>query len=51
LIEDIKKRLSDRRVTEKDRQKLNQTLSTLKENTNNVVFVGKIRNEVKVKRD
>jgi hypothetical protein len=47
LIEDIEKRLAQRSCTESDRQILNKTLSTLKEGANNVVFVGKLKSEVK----
>ena len=47
LIEDIEKRLAKSSCSENDRQTLNKTLSTLKEGANNVVFVGKLKNEVK----
>ena len=46
LMEDIKQHLSDSNCTEKDRQMLKKTLSTLKEGENNVVFIGKLKNEV-----
>jgi hypothetical protein len=49
LIEEIEKRLAERNCTENDKQKLNKTLSTLKEGANNVVFIGKLKNEVKTK--
>jgi len=49
LMEDIENRLAERSCTEQDRQILNQTLSTLKENANNVVFIGKLKKEVKSK--
>ena len=49
LMENIEKRLDESSCTEKDRQILHQTLSTLKENTNNVVFIGKLKNEAKSK--
>ena len=46
LIEDINNRLIESNCTENDRQMLNKTLSTLKENTNNVVFIGKLKSEI-----
>jgi len=46
LMEEIKKRLSESSCTEKDRQELQKTLSTLKEDTNNVVFIGKLKNGI-----
>jgi len=49
LMEDIENRLAERSCTEQDRQILNKTLSTLKENANNVVFIGKLKSEVKSK--
>ena len=49
LIEDIKNRLTQRNCTEKDKQVLNKTLSTLKENENNVVFIGKLKKEITTK--
>ena len=49
LMEIIENRLAERSCTEQDRQILNQTLSTLKENANNVVFIGKLKSEVKSK--
>ena len=49
LIEDIENRLAERDCTDRDRQILQKTLSTLKEGTNNVVFIGKLRNELKAK--
>ena len=49
LMEMIENRLAERSCTEQDRQILNQTLSTLKENANNVVFIGKLKSEVKSK--
>jgi len=48
LMEDIKDRLADRNISENDRQILNRTLSTLREGTNNVVFIGKLKNEIKL---
>ena len=47
LMEVIEQRLTESNCTEKDRQILIETLSTLEENTNNVVFIGKLKNEVK----
>ena len=49
LIEDIEKRLARRNCSEDDKQILNKTLSTLKEGANNVVFIGKLKSEVKSK--
>ena len=43
LMEDIKQRLTNSNCTEKDRQILIKTLSTLKEGENNVVFIGKLK--------
>ena len=48
LMEIIEKRLAESSCTENDRQVLNKTLSTLKENTNNVVFIGKLKSEVEM---
>lgn len=49
LMEDIEKHLEKVSLSDKDRQVLKRTLSTLKEGTNNVVFIGKLKNEVKTK--
>ena len=49
LMEMIENRLAERSCTAQDRQILNKTLSTLKENANNVVFIGKLKSEVKSK--
>ena len=49
LVEDIENRLAERNCTENDKQILNKTLSTLKEGANNVVFIGKLKSEVKSK--
>ena len=46
LMDDIEQYLTESDCTEKDRQILQKTLSTLKEDTNNVVFIGKLKNEV-----
>jgi len=46
LMEEIKQRLTESNCTDKDRQMLLKTLSVLNENTNNVVFIGKLKNEV-----
>ncbi|SFK43037.1 6-bladed beta-propeller [Proteiniphilum acetatigenes] len=49
LMEDIENRLAKRDCTENDKQILNKTLSTLEEGANNVVFIGKLKSEVKTK--
>ena len=49
LMEDIEKRLAERSCTEKDREILKKTLSKLKEGTNNVVFFGKLKEEINTK--
>ena len=49
LIEDIENRLAQRNCTENDKQVLNKTLSTLKENENNVVFIGKLKKDINAK--
>ena len=49
LIEDIGQRLTESNCTEEYRQILLKTLSTLKEDENNVVFIGKLKSEVKKK--
>ena len=49
LMEDIENRLAERGLSDADKQALNQTLSSLKENANNVVFIGKLKSEVKSK--
>ena len=48
LMENIEQRLTESNCTEKDKQILQKTLSTLKENNNNVVFIGKIKNEIEL---
>ena len=48
LMDEIERRLAERSCTENDRQVLRQTLSRLKENTNNVVLAGKMRKEYKM---
>ena len=45
LMEEIEKRLAESDCTENDKQALLKTLSTLKENENNVIFIGKLKNE------
>ena len=45
LIKEIKKRLAEKDCTEDDRLILNKTLSTLKKEDNNVVFIGKLKSE------
>jgi hypothetical protein len=47
LMENIDNRLAEKDCTENDRQILKKTLSSLKENTNNVVFIGKLKSENK----
>ena len=49
LMSEIEKRLAVSSCTEKDKQILKKTLLTLKENDNNVVFIGKLKSEVKTK--
>ena len=49
LIDDIENRLSKSDCTENDKQALNKLLSSLKENTNNVVLIGKLKSEIKAK--
>jgi hypothetical protein len=49
LIENIENRLAESACTENDRQVLNRTLSTLKEGTNNVVFIGKLKSGLTAK--
>ena len=49
LMEDIEKRLAESGVSTSDREALTKTLSTLKEGANNVVFIGKLKSEVKTK--
>jgi len=49
LMEEIEKRLTERGLSESDREVLKKTLSTLKEGANNVVFFGKLKDEVKTK--
>ena len=46
LMETIEKRLSENDVSASDREVLTKTLSNLKEGTNNVVFIGKLKSEV-----
>ncbi len=49
LKEDIEKRLAESSCTDKDKQTLKKLLSTLDEEANNVVFIGKLRSDVKAK--
>jgi hypothetical protein len=49
LMEDIEKRLAERTCTEADREILKVTLSKLKEGTNNVLFIGKLKDEITTK--
>jgi hypothetical protein len=45
----IEKRLAERSCSENDRQQLITMLSTLKEGENNVVFIGKIKSDIRTK--
>ena len=47
LRDDIEKRLAESSCSESDRQMLHKILPTLIEGANNVVFIGKLRNEVR----
>lgn len=47
LIENIEDRLAKKDCSENDKKILNKTLSTLEEGANNVVFIGKLKSEVK----
>ena len=49
LMEDIEKHLTESDLSENDRDRLEITLSTLKEGANNVVFIGNLKDEVKAK--
>jgi hypothetical protein len=49
LMESIENHLAQKGLSESDKQILNKTLSTLKEDANNVVFIGKLKDEVKMK--
>ena len=49
LMESIENHLAQKGLSEKDKQVLNKTLSTLKENANNVVFIGKLKDDIKTK--
>ena len=49
LIEEIENRLAEDDISEKDRAVLNKTLSSLQEGENNVIFVGKLKDEVLTK--
>jgi len=46
-MEDIEDRLAERGLSDDDRQVLSRVLSTLEEDTNNVVFIGKLKSEVR----
>jgi hypothetical protein len=48
-MDDIHKTLGESSCTDKDRQALGKLLSSLEENTNNVIFIGKLKSEVKEK--
>ena len=49
LMEDIEMRFTESDCSEKDREILLKVLSNIKEETNNVVFIGKLKNEVEKK--
>ena len=49
LMEDIENRLAARGLSDTDKQALHRTLSALKKDANNVVFIGKLKSEVKSK--
>ena len=49
LMENIEDHLVKNGLSDVDRQALNRTLSSLKEGTNNVVLIGKLKGEVKTK--
>jgi hypothetical protein len=46
LMDEIENRLSQSNVSQRDRQQLEQLLSKLEEDTNNVVFIGKLRDGI-----
>jgi len=46
LIDNIKQRLTESNCTEQEKLRLFETLSNLKEGTNNVIFLGKLKSEV-----
>ena len=48
LKKNIQARLSERNCTEQDRQMLKKTLSSLKKETNIVVFIGKLKSETEL---
>lgn len=49
LKEEIEKRLAESSCTDKDKQVLKKLLSTLDEEANNLVFIGKLKTDVKAK--
>lgn len=49
LMDQIEKRLDERDCTESDKQKLQKLLSTLQEESNNVVILGKVKNNIQAK--
>ena len=49
LMEEIEQRVSGNDCNEKDRQILQKTLLSLEVDANNVVFIGKLKNEIKTK--
>ena len=49
LMDAIENRLAESNVTENDRQQLQQLLSKLEEDTNNVVFIGRLRSGIETR--
>ena len=49
LMENIENRLTESSYSENDRQILTKLFSTLKEGANNLVFIAKLKNEIKEK--
>jgi hypothetical protein len=49
LIDEIENRLAGSNVSQSDRQQLEELLSRLEEGTNNVVFIGKLKNGIEEK--
>jgi hypothetical protein len=49
LMEDIENRLAESGVSASDKEILTQTLSKLEEGANNVVFIGKLKEEIRTR--
>jgi transcription initiation factor IIE alpha subunit len=49
VVEKYTWELHTKRIIDTLKEVLNKTLSTLKENENNVVFIGKLKNEINAK--